>query len=311
MKPRILPIAIAAFSFTFLFTSCKKEASNTNTTDFTAETSTHSDDQSRFSGEVDAVANDANVILETTAGFTSRPGDINSLICDADIAVDTMSNPRTITITYNGNNCLGNRTRTGVIVISMAQGTRWKNAGASISVSFQNYKVTRTIDNKSITVNGTQTYTNVSGGLLINLPVLNTITHSITSNNMTVTFDNATQRSWQVARQRVFTYNNGVTITITGTHSDGGITGIAEWGTNRFGRPFSTTIAEPVVLKQDCAFRAGSGKVVHTTSSYTASATFGLDANGAPTSCPGAGNYYMKIVWTGPAGNSHTALLPY
>lgn len=311
MKTRILSFAITAFSLSLLFTACKKEASNAGTTDFTAETSTHSDDQSRFSGEVDAVANDANVILETTAGFTNKPGDVNSLICDADIAVDTMSNPRTITITYNGSNCLGNRTRTGVIVISMAQGVRWKNAGAAISVSFQNYKVTRTVDNKSITVNGTQTYTNVSGGLLINLPVLNTITHSITSSNMTVTFDNATQRSWQVARQRVFTYNNGVAITITGTHTDGAVTGIAEWGTNRFGRPFTTTIAEPVVLKQDCSFRAGSGKVVHTTASYTASATFGLDATGAPASCPGTGNYYMKIVWTGPAGNAHTALLPY
>jgi hypothetical protein len=193
----------------------------------------------------------------------------------------------------------------------MPQGVRWSQAGAAISVTYQNYKVTRTSDNKSITVNGTHTLTNVSGGLLINLPVLNTITHAITSSNMSVTFDNGTQRSWQVARQRVFTFNNGVTITITGTHSDGGVTGIAEWGTNRFGRPFSTRIAEPVVLKSDCAFRAGSGKVVHTTTSYNASVTFGLDATGAPASCPGAGNYYMKIVWTGPAGNSHTALLPY
>ncbi len=311
MKTRILSFAITALSFSFLFTSCKKEASNAGSTDFTAETSTHSDDQSRFSGEVDAVANDANLMLETTAGFTARPGDLNSLICDADITVDTLSNPRTITITYNGTNCLGNRTRTGVIVISMAQGVRWKNAGAAISMTYQNYKVTRTRDNKSITVNGTQTLTNVSGGLLINLPVLNTITHSITSNNMSVTFDDGTQRTWQVARQRVFTYNNGVVITITGTHTDGSVTGIAEWGTNRFGRPFSTTIAEPVLLKQDCAFRAGSGKVVHNTSSYNAAVTFGLDATGAATTCPGTGNYYMKIVWTGPAGNSHTALLPY
>jgi hypothetical protein len=158
MKTRILSFAIAAFSFTFLFTSCKKEASNAGSTDFTAETSTHSDDQSRFSGEVDAVANDANLLLESTAGITGRPGDLNSLICDADIVVDTAANPRTITITYNGTSCLGNRTRTGVIVISMPQGIRWSQAGAAISLTYQNFKVTRTSDNKSITVNGTHTY---------------------------------------------------------------------------------------------------------------------------------------------------------
>ncbi|MBI5373709.1 MAG: hypothetical protein HZA79_16915 [Sphingobacteriales bacterium] len=311
MKPRFLSFAAAILSFSLIFTSCKKEGSSSGTQDFTAETSTHSDDQSRFSAEVDAVANDANLVLETTAGFTNKPGDLQSIICDATIVVDTLSNPRTITITFDSSNCLGNRIRTGVIVISMAQGVRWKNAGAVLNVSFQNYKVTRLSDNKSITINGTQTYTNVSGGLLINLPTLNTITHTISSSNMSVTFDNGSQRTWQVARQRVFTYNNGVNITITGTHTEGNTTGIAEWGTNRFGRPFVTAIAEPVVLKQDCAFRVGSGKVVHTTDSYTASATFGLDANGAPTTCPGSGHYYMKIVWTGPAGNTHTALLPY
>ncbi|MBI3140126.1 MAG: hypothetical protein HYZ15_16235 [Sphingobacteriales bacterium] len=312
MKPRLLSFAAAILSITFIFTSCKKEGSTSGTQDFTAETSTHSDDQSRFSAEVDAVANDANIVLESTAGFTGKPGDMQSIICDAAIDVDTFSNPRTITITYDGTNCLGDRTRTGVIVLSMAQGVHWKDAGAALSVSYQNFKVTRVSDNKSITINGTQTFTNVSGGLLFNLPTLNSITHTITSSNMSVTFDNGSQRTWQVARQRVFTYSNGgVTITITGMHTDGTITGIAEWGTNRFGRPFVTAIAEPVVLKSDCALRVGNGKVVHTTDAYSASATFGLDANGAPTACPGAGHYYMKIVWTGPAGNTHTALLPY
>lgn len=309
MKPRILSIGLMAMTFVFFIASCKKESANSN--DYSTETATQSDDQSRFSGEVDAVANDANVIIETTSGFTGRLYDLNSLICDATVAVDTVSNPRTITITYNGTNCLGNRTRTGVIVLSMAQGVRWSTAGAALNVTFQNYKVTRLSDNKSITINGTQTYTNVSGGLLVNLPVLNTITHTITSSDMSVTFDNGSQRAWQVARQRVFTYNNGVVITITGTHSENGINGIAEWGTNRFGRAFTTAITEPVVLKQDCSFRAGSGMVVHTTPVFTASTTFGLDSNGVATSCPGSGNYYMKVSWTGPAGNTRTVLLPY
>ena len=308
MKTRFSLYALIMATIVFAFSSCQKD---TESADYSAETAAHSDDQNRFSGEVDAAANDVVLTLDATAGFAGRGQDIQSLICDATVAVDTMSNPRTITITYNGTNCIGNRTRTGVIVVSMAQGIRWKNAGAQINVSFQNLRITRVSDNKSILINGTQTYTNVSGGLLINLPVLNTITHTITSSNMSVTFDNNSQRTWQVARQRVFTYNNGVAITVTGLHTENGISGIAEWGTNRFGNSFTSAITQPLVFRQDCSFRLGSGKVEHRTAYFNATATFGLDASGNPTGCPGASSYYMKIVWTGPAGNTRSAILPY
>lgn len=309
MKARFLSYVTVFASALFLLTSCQKDSSSN--TDYTTESSTHADDQNRFSGEVDAAANDVVATLDITAGFAARGQDVQSLICDATVAVDTMSNPRTITITFNGTNCLGTRTRTGVIVVSMAPGVRWKNAGAQVNVTFQNFKITRVSDSKSITINGTQTYTNVSGGLLINLPTLNTITHTISSSNMSVTFDNNSQRTWQVARQRVFTYNNGIVITVTGLHAQGGITGIAEWGTNRFGNAFTTAISQALVFRQDCSFRLGSGKVDHVTPFFNASATFGLDANGNPTGCPGANAYYMKVIWTGPGGTPHTAIIPY
>jgi hypothetical protein len=308
MKARILSLASLIIIFSLLFTSCKKE--NTEP-DNSTEASTHSDDQSRFSSESDGVANDANLVLETNSGFSGRTLDQQSVICDATIVVDTISNPRTITITYNGTNCLGTRTRTGVVVISMAQGVRWKNPGAQLNVTFQNLKITRLSDNKSITINGTQTYTNVSGGLLVNLPVLNTITHTITSSNMSITFDDGSQRNWQVGRQRVFTYSNGIVITVTGMHSDGAITGIAEWGTNRFGHPFMTAIVHPLVIRQDCSMRLVSGRIHHHNAVVNATVTFGLDIMGIPTTCPGAGHYYMKIEWTGPGGNTHFVIIPY
>ena len=148
--------------------------------------------------------------------------------------------------------------------------------------------------------------------MLINLPTLNTITHSITSSGLSITFDNGTQRTWQVSKQRVFTFvNNSGVITTTGTHTDGAVANIAEWGTNRFGKAFATSITEPLIVKQDCSFRLTSGQVKHTTGGITATATFGLDATGNPTSCPGSGNYYYKVIWTGPNGNSLTVILPY
>jgi hypothetical protein len=293
MKARLLSITALLLAVSLIFVSCQKDNDDD---DYSAESSTHADDQNRFSNEVDAAANDIVTTLEGTPGFTGR-GE---------------GNPRTITITFNGTNCLGTRTRTGVIVVSMAQGVRWKDAGAQINVSFQNFKITRISDNKSITINGTQTHTNVSGGLIINLASLNTITHRISSANMSVTFDNNQQRNWQVARQRVITYNGGnITINVTGYHTQNGITGIAEWGTNRFGNAFTTAITQPLVFKFDCSFRLGAGQVEHATALFNTVVTFGLDATGNPTGCPGNNPYYMKIVWTGPAGNPHTIIWPY
>ena len=261
---------------------------------------------------MDGVANDANIALEGSAAFSGRTTDQNqNLICNATVVRDSLSNPRTITITYNGASCFGNTSRTGVVVLSMLGDTHWKNAGAVITVTYQNLKITRLSDNKSITINGSHAITNVSGGLLINLPSLQTITHSITSSNMSVTFDDATQRTWQVAKQRVFSYDNGVVITTTGTHTDGAVTGIAEWGSNRFGHNFTTAFVHPFVIRQDCNFRLVSGKVEHHMALVNSSATFGLDAAGNPTTCPGTGSYYMKIEWTGANGNSHSSILPY
>lgn len=128
---------------------------------------------------------------------------------------------------------------------------------------------------------------------------------------MSVTFDNGQQRTWQLARKRVFTYNNGIVITVTGLHTEGGTTGIAEWGTNRFGNAFTTAIVQPLVVRQDCSFRLVSGIVNHVTPHFDATVTAGLDANGNPSSCPGAGTYYLKIAWTGPAGIPRSVILPY
>jgi len=129
---------------------------------------------------------------------------------------------------------------------------------------------------------------------------------------MSVTFDNAQQRTWQVARRRLFTYNGGnEVITVTGTHTLGGLSGIAEWGNNRFGNAFTTAITQPLVIKFDCSFRQGSGMVEHANNLFIASALLGLDASGNPTGCPGDNPYYMKVSWTGPAGNTRTAMQPY
>lgn len=319
MKRKITSLLTLTVTCMILIVACKKNEANSE--DTAANLQVQSDDQARVSGELDAVANDANMILNdpsldaqfsfnspVAAGNTSP----NNIICDASLVVDTVSNPRTITVTYDGTNCAGNRTRTGAVVLSMPKGMHWGDQGAVLTVSVQNLKIKRLGDNKSITLNGTKTITNVSGGKLINLASLGSITHTLSSSNMSITFDNGTQRSWQVAAQREFTYDNGVVISTTGMHTDGTNQGIVEWGVNRFGKTFACSISEPVVVRQDCDFRVVSGEIKHIRGDVTTTTTFGLDVNGNATACPGFGfHYFFKIAWTFPAGATYSFILPY
>src|SRR5215471_17524963 len=98
MKQKILLSLASLLFLVAIFTACKKE--NGASSDNSTEASVQSDDQERVSTEVDAVANDADAALETSTSFTGRytQSQVN-VVCDATLSYDTVSNPRTITIT--------------------------------------------------------------------------------------------------------------------------------------------------------------------------------------------------------------------
>jgi hypothetical protein len=324
-------IAICLLSCISIY-SCKKDTSATTDTTTTNLTTT-GDDQEQVSNEADIISNDANTALNGQSDFSglnssaeisgnteinnagantqvSNLVNVHQFICDATITYDTANGQRTITIVYDGTNCWGNRTRTGTVVISMPKGQHWKDAGATATITVDTLKITRLRDGKSIVLNGTKTIKNVSGGLLKDLATLQTITHTITG-SLKIDFESGLSRTWNVSKQRVFTYDNGIMITTTGTYSDGTDNNIAEWGTNRFSESFKSLISAPKVIRQDCDFRMVSGQNTVITNKGTAVITYGLDANGDATSCPGTGTYYFKLVWTGVNGKTYTLIHPY
>ncbi len=297
-------------SVAITFTACQKDKSSRDEKE--TELTQQSDDQAKFSSDVDLVADDLNGVLESSNALLGRGTNTTANICNATVVVDSISNPRTVTITYNGPDCSGLRTRTGTVVASMPASMKWKDAGATLTVTVTNLKITRVSDGRFITVNGTTTHTNVSGGRLRDLPTIGTIVHTINSNNMTVKFDtSALQRSWSIAKKRTFTYNNGLVITTIGNHTIAGNNKVAEWGTNRFGDAFVTSIELPLVVTQACNFRLTAGQVKHDLLGRNLTVTFGLNASGAAVSCPGNNPYYMKLVWSGPSGQSYTVIRPY
>ncbi|GGB18235.1 hypothetical protein [Puia dinghuensis] len=314
-----------------LIIACSKSNSNNGTNGTTGNTSTTqvqttADDESQVSTEMNAAENDVNNSLNASAAFNGvgttdaksgvvTDGGSTGLIidygiCDATVTTDTANGLRQIVITYNGANCWGNRIRTGKIIISIPVGTHWRDKGAVVTVNIDTLKITRVRDHKTITLNGTYTFTNVTGGLLRDLASLGTITHTISANNVTIEFADSATRTWSVAKQRVFTYNNGVVITTTGTHSDGTNSDVAVWGTTRYGNSFETLIVQPMVIEQSCDWRLTSGQTETIRPDVTATITYGLDSNGNPTSCPGTGYYYYKAVWT-TDGKTYTFIAPY
>lgn len=310
MQSKIRTIATISLAMTILIASCKKSDTGSTATDPTIELTAQTTDGSNVSAANDAVQNDVNVVLESTTSFNGRMANTLGVLCNATTVADSSNGYRRITITYNGTNCAGNRTITGVVVLSMPIGSHWKDVGAVMMLK-QNLTIAKTGDGKSITINGSKTITNVTGGRLSDMPnKMSAITHLIEGAD-SITFDNGKQRIWQVAKQRVFTYSDGVVITTTGTHSEAGVSGIAEWGTNRFGNAFVTAISAPMVIRQDCDFRVVSGTLVHSKLVANVTVTFGLDATGTPTSCPGTGTYYYKAVWQGVNGVTKTVILPY
>ncbi|HLY69305.1 MAG TPA: hypothetical protein VKR53_06220 [Puia sp.] len=329
MKTMNLFRAVVVIACLGLFFACSKSnnsGSSTATTE--SDLQTQSDDQTMASNEDDAMNNDADAALSSNAsiaGSSVNSPSVNNriatmgvngvdsanVICDATITFDTTSTTRTVTITYNGSNCWGNRIRTGSISLTVPTGVHWGDVGATVTIAVDNLKITRVRDNKSITFNGTKTITNVTGGLLKDLANLAQVTHTITA-SLTITYNNGKTADWNVSKQRVFTYSDGVEITTTGTHSDGTNTNVAEWGDNRFGVSYESLITVPKVIDQSCDFRLTSGaNEILNSKGATATITYGLDSTGAPTTCPGSGYYYAKLVYVTPAGKTFTYIFPY
>ncbi|MEO9020593.1 MAG: hypothetical protein ABI237_04110 [Ginsengibacter sp.] len=320
----LFQLTILAATFTTVLSGCKKD-NTSSTTDGTAISAaniqTSSEDLTMVSNESSAVTDDAiaalngNVTIAGVVGRTYGTEGINITVCDATITYDITSTTKTITIVYNGNNCSGNRTRTGTVTIAVPKGQLWKKAGSSVNITIDNLKITRVKDGKTIVINGTKTITNTNGGLLLDLATTPSIVHDVTA-QLSITFASGLTRNWQVSKHQVFTYDNGLVETVTGTHSDGTNNNIAVWGTNRFGVTFTDMITSPRVFAQSCDFNLISGQDSIVRSDKISSViTYGLDASGnVATACPisGGGFYYAKLVWTnGNNGKVYTYIFPY
>jgi hypothetical protein len=305
-------LILAAFTFLAgmtLLNSCKKDKIETSdTTDIATLNQEQASDAEDVSASSDVVDDDIdNVMSQSSLKSTS----IYNWPCNVS-ADSSLLTSKKVTITFNGDNCAGTRTRSGKVEITLTQGTKWSDVGAVLTVKYIDVKIIRKANQKYIILNGTKTHTNVSGGLVRNLGIEGTpsnIVRKIESDNMSVTFTNGTQRSWHIARNRTFTKVDGnLVITISGFGEADGKSNLVEWGTNRRNSAFYTQIATPLVMSQECDYKPSAGVKVHYVGVRVVTTTLGTDENGVPVTSGCASHF--KISWEG-ANGTKTVILPY
>lgn len=306
MEKRLLKTSILIASLALAFVSCKNKVEETP--DDSQEQITTSSDESDVNSAVDKILEDANSLL---SGSSLSGGRADGLICGATVDSALKANG-ILKLTFDGSTtCVyGTRTRSGSITMSLPEGTKWSTAGAVLTITLDNYKVTRVSDGKSLTFNGTKKITNVNGGLIRNLSDGGaSVVHKVRG-NLSITFDDGTQRTWQVARLRTIKLASSVyTVTIAGDTSVLGRNNIDVWGVNRRGNTFYGAISEPIILSSACEYHAISGTKEHKGLAREIAVVFGVDASGNVVSgtCP----YGFKITWTNAKGNTRTAVVAY
>jgi hypothetical protein len=319
------------FCIALTFAACKKSdvtsGDNNSTNNPIVELGKISTNQANFAEEMDESDAEINELLAMTDysfdGIVAQVDTVRQPLCGSTVVRDTLNGLKRLVITYNGQTCItprGSITRNGSIVVSMPLGVRWVDAGAALSVTFNQFSVTRirtmpTPDTGYVMINGSKTISNVTGGRLgrPQMPATrDTIIHQVSSPGMQVTFSDGTTRSWQVQKRRTFISNQvGLIIKSTGLHNDGTTSHITEWGTDRLNVAFTTSTPVELVATSGCGFRILSGEVFHKRGTSSVRITFGCDSTGAPLSgC--APRMFKKIVYTDANGNvAPPVLKPY
>jgi len=289
-------------------TGCKKDTTTNKKNSDTATLQQLTKDENNVSNVSDDASNDANAVLSgvTTLKITG-PWLCNVTVDSTSIINDTI----TYYLTYNGLNCSGNLLRTGKQEIRKKAGTFWGQAGTVVITKLIDFHITHVYSGKTLVLNGTRTFENVSGGFIWQLGSgVTSVVHRVTG-TMLATFDDGTTRTWNIARQQVYTGTlTQLVLTTDGFGTADGYNNLVTWGISRNGEQFYTQVTQSVVHRQACNWNPVSGIMIHQVPSDNKSATvtYGYDDNNLPVTGDNCPTRY-RVDWV-KNGFSGTMFLP-
>jgi hypothetical protein len=308
-------------SFSTLLVSCSKSGADKDEVSIETQMQVQSEDSEMISSETEAVDDDAANTVSSSIRFCGVGNILNTGLLSTD--TDT-TNPeggaRTITISFNGrvNGC---RKRTGSITVELINATRWIEPGATLKLTFNNFKVENVCRNRSVAITGQRFLTNVNGGNHFRLQqgLVNALMHKVRTgvNGLTATFVDSTgtkNANWNVAKTISITYTNmprKFNYEVVGDTTINAKSNTEAWGNSRFGRSYQTVINNTIKSNTLCGlWRPTSGTVSHFIASSSVQVAFGLNVLGNPVGIGDCANFF-KVTLTGASGTSNSRVLPY
>lgn len=310
-KQIILLVSITILSTGFY--ACKKEDQQA----LDAKTKQFNDDSNNFKAESDQADNDVNNTINEIPAFGRGAGVLSSPLCGVTIDSSQLAQ-KILFFNFDGiTPCFSpSRTRSGQIKVQLTTGSNWHMAGSVLTLTYNNFKITRLSDNKSILFNGTKTLTNVNGhNWLTFLAGTSTFKYRSRAYNVNVTYNDGSTAVWNQTCITEWLYtptgNHApyLTFTSNGDSTVNSYSNSGMWGTNRYGEAFTTYYTTPIISNTYCGlWRPNSGELIHHVNTSDFALTLGVDQSGNATTLNCA--YGYKVSWT-INGNSNSVVLSY
>jgi hypothetical protein len=240
----LVMLGIAAISIS----SCKKDSQTSDNQDLTSveESAVASETFADAFADLSSLSAESDVLFSISeSGFQTMSAPAALSTSCAVITISPQGNvwPKTITMDFGTGCTLENVTRKGKIIAVFTD--RFKNAGAKITVTFDNFYVndhkiegTKIITNNGKNAGGNYTYT------------VEVSKSKISTSGKTVSFSSLNTIEW-IAGSETRTPGDDV-FSVTGSAS----------GTNSKGKEFTITIVKPLIKKVACRFIvAGSADI--------------------------------------------------
>lgn len=308
-------LAVTAAAIALTFTACKKDK------DTPGEDLRVANDNAKVDNDIEMAFKDVNDAFSQSsiAQRVASPNDIQAgwqPPCGASVDTSLLQSDKQVTFSFDGSTVCLNRIRSGNIVAKLITGNRWSDVGAVLQLTFTNFAVTYTSTNQTFTYNGTKTIKNVNGGLVRNLgPGSPSVVHKVRG-NLSVTFEDGTQRTWWITRRNTYSFNNGFELVSAGDtlmanpdtilalipYTVGGVT--------RYGADFKYRAPIDIVTTSACGWdKPVQGQRILLYNDRGVTVTLGVDAMGNPAG--GACAYGYKVEWTRLNGQLASAVIAY
>lgn len=299
---RLLKLASVLLAFSAVLISCKKDEPE-EVTPLRVEVNEQGSNDETARNEYDRSIDGVFNALEKTS-FGSRGTDSSGVILPCGVVkIDTTGGKYTI---QYGKNC-GRKVLSGSITATLAsKNNQWKDTNAVMKITYNNYTVKFDVNQETLVFNGDLFVTNLNGGQVFEIiTAQKRIVHKLRG-AIKITFDNGATRTWHVFKKRTYSSASNQPKDVQLEIAADSTGKVAEWGLNKNGDQFVTTIPVPLKM-ENCTknndilgpFVMTNGQAVYTVAPNSLKIEAGHKfVNGNVQTDFGCGSTGYKLTWT-------------